>query len=107
MSDEVQLVVIEISQLRQIIKDCVIEVLVQKRQGQEIKADVFDTYLHDMDLTTRLYNVLRFLDCKNIRDILRLNKKTLMSTRGFGERSWNELTERLSQYGIDISVITD
>jgi hypothetical protein len=49
--------------------------------------------------STRLYHVLRFMDCNNLGELLTYSKKDLMRQRGFGKKAYEEIKKYINNNG--------
>jgi succinate dehydrogenase flavin-adding protein (antitoxin of CptAB toxin-antitoxin module) len=49
--------------------------------------------------STRLYHVLRFMDCGRLQDLLAYTEREIMKKRGFGKRALEELREYFQKSG--------
>jgi hypothetical protein len=60
-------------------------------------ADFLSAPIFIHPFSTRLYHVLRFMDCNNLNELLSYTKKELLGKRGFGKKAWEEI-ERYLKY---------
>jgi DNA-directed RNA polymerase subunit alpha len=65
----------------------------------QIPAEVYDTPIDVLDLTTRTYNALKRADITRIGQILDKDEKALANIRNFGQKSVEELRDRLRERG--------
>ena len=73
-------------------------------QGQtavvgDIPADVYDTPIEDLDLTTRTSNCLRRADITKVGQLLQMDEKDLLAVRNLGSKSIDEIREKLVEHG--------
>lgn len=81
-------------------------------QGEQMALDVEeeeidlshipDMNVEDLDFTQRTFNCLRRAGITSLRQLAAVNEGDLISIRGFGKKSLNEVRERLSQHGIEL-----
>lgn len=60
-----------------------------------IPPQVYDTPIEDLDLSVRAYNCLKRSNITKVGQILSMNEEDLLAVRNFGEKSLQELRERL------------
>jgi DNA-directed RNA polymerase subunit alpha len=60
-----------------------------------IPPKVFDTPIEDLDLSVRSYNCLKRSGITKVGQVLMMNEDDLLAVRNFGEKSLQELRERL------------
>ena len=63
-----------------------------------IPADVYDTPIEDLDLTTRTSNCLRRADITKIGQLLQMDQKDLLAVRNLGQKSIDEIREKLVEH---------
>ena len=64
-----------------------------------IPADVYDTPIEDLDLSTRTYNCLKRADITKVGQVLQMEEKELLSVRNLGQKSMEEIRDRLIERG--------
>lgn len=64
-----------------------------------IPADVYDTPIEDLDLSTRTYNCLKRADITKVGQVLQMDEKALLSVRNLGQKSMEEIRDRLIERG--------
>ena len=67
--------------------------------GLAIPADVYDTAIEDLDLSTRTYNCLKRADITKVGQVLQMDEKALLSVRNLGQKSMEEIRDRLIERG--------
>ncbi|MEI8165085.1 MAG: DNA-directed RNA polymerase subunit alpha [Chloroflexales bacterium] len=67
--------------------------------GLSIPAEVYDTPIEDLDLSTRTYNCLKRADITRVGQVLQLDEKALLSVRNLGQKSMEEIRDRLIERG--------
>ncbi len=67
--------------------------------GPTIPEEVQNTRLTDLGLSPRVTNALRSRGIETVGHVLSIDADTLMSIRNFGPRSFNELRDKLIEYG--------
>lgn len=67
--------------------------------GLTIPADVYDTPIEDLDLSTRTYNCLKRADITKIGQVLQMDEKALLSVRNLGQKSMEEIRDKLVDRG--------
>ncbi len=67
--------------------------------GLAIPADVYDTPIEDLDLSTRTYNCLKRADITKVGQVLQMDEKALLSVRNLGQKSMEEIRDRLIERG--------
>jgi len=67
--------------------------------GLAIPADVYDTPIEELDLTTRTYNCLKRADITKVGQVLQMDEKALLSVRNLGQKSMEEIRDRLIERG--------
>jgi DNA-directed RNA polymerase subunit alpha len=60
-----------------------------------IPPKIYDTPIEDLDLSVRAYNCLKRSNITRVGQILSMNEEDLLAVRNFGEKSLQELCERL------------
>jgi DNA-directed RNA polymerase subunit alpha len=60
---------------------------------------IFDTLIEDLDLSVRSYNCLKRSGITKVGQVLMMNEDDLLAVRNFGEKSLQELRERLLERG--------
>lgn len=64
-----------------------------------IPADVYDTPIEDLDLSTRTYNCLKRADITKVGQVLQMEEKELLSVRNLGQKSMEEIRDKLLERG--------
>lgn len=67
--------------------------------GPVIPADIYDTPIEDLDLSTRTYNCLKRADITKVGQVLQMDEKALLSVRNLGQKSMEEIRDRLIERG--------
>lgn len=67
--------------------------------GLTIPADVYDTAIEELDLSTRTYNCLKRADITKVGQVLQMDEKALLSVRNLGQKSMEEIRDRLVERG--------
>ncbi len=67
--------------------------------GLTIPADVYDTPIEDLDLSTRTYNCLKRADITKVGQVLQMDEKALLSVRNLGQKSMEEIRDKLNERG--------
>ena len=67
--------------------------------GLVIPPDVYDTPIEDLDLSTRTYNCLKRADITKVGQVLQMDEKALLSVRNLGQKSMEEIRDRLIERG--------
>ena len=62
-----------------------------------IPAKIYDTPIEELDLSVRAYNCLKRSNITKVGQVLSMNEEDLLGVRNFGEKSLQELRERLLQ----------
>ena len=62
-----------------------------------IPQKVYDTPIEELDLSVRAYNCLKRSNITRVGQVLTMSRDDLLAVRNFGEKSLNELAERLQQ----------
>jgi DNA-directed RNA polymerase subunit alpha len=72
--------------------------VVEGHQGPvyPIPQRIFDTPIEELDLTVRSYNCLKRSGITRVGQVLMMNEDDLLAVRNFGEKSLQELRERLA-----------
>lgn len=68
-------------------------------QGMVIPADIYDTPIEDLDLSTRTYNCLKRADITKVGQVLEMDEKALLSVRNLGQKSMEEIRDKLVERG--------
>lgn len=75
-------------------------IIVVKKDGEsENRSDIS---IEDMDFSVRTFNCLKRAGCSTLGDIMNQSYENLMNIRNLGKRSFNELIEKLREYGHEI-----
>lgn len=69
------------------------------QSGLSIPADVYDTPIEDLDLSTRTYNCLKRADITKVGQVLQMDEKALLSVRNLGQKSMEEIRDKLVERG--------
>ncbi|MGQ9874858.1 MAG: DNA-directed RNA polymerase subunit alpha [Chloroflexus sp.] len=67
--------------------------------GLEIPAHVYDTSIETLDLSTRTYNCLKRAEITKIGQVLQMDEKALLSVRNLGQKSMEEIRDKLIERG--------
>ncbi len=64
-----------------------------------IPPDIYDTPIEDLDLSTRTYNCLKRADITKVGQVLQMDEKALLSVRNLGQKSMEEIRDKLVERG--------
>jgi DNA-directed RNA polymerase subunit alpha len=64
-----------------------------------IPADIYDTPIEELDLSTRTYNCLKRADITKVGQVLEMDEKALLSVRNLGQKSMEEIRDKLIERG--------
>lgn len=64
-----------------------------------IPSDIYDTPIEDLDLSTRTYNCLKRADITKVGQVLQMDEKALLSVRNLGQKSMEEIRDKLIERG--------
>jgi DNA-directed RNA polymerase subunit alpha len=67
--------------------------------GLAIPADIYDTPIEELDLSTRTYNCLKRADITKVGQVLEMDEKALLSVRNLGQKSMEEIRDKLIDRG--------
>jgi len=67
--------------------------------GLTIPSDIYETPIEDLDLSTRTYNCLKRADITKVGQVLQMEEKELLSVRNLGQKSMEEIRDRLIERG--------
>lgn len=67
--------------------------------GLTIPPDVYDTPIEELDLSTRTYNCLKRADITKVGQVLQMDEKALLSVRNLGQKSMEEIRDKLVDRG--------
>lgn len=70
-----------------------------ERPGLTIPADIYDTPIEELDLSTRTYNCLKRADITKVGQVLEMDEKALLSVRNLGQKSMEEIRDKLIERG--------
>jgi DNA-directed RNA polymerase subunit alpha len=62
-----------------------------------IQQKIYDMPIEELDLSVRAYNCLKRSNITKVGQVLTMNRDDLLAVRNFGEKSLNELADRLIQ----------
>ena len=62
-------------------------------------ADIYDTPIEELDLSTRTYNCLKRADITKVGQVLEMDEKALLSVRNLGQKSMEEIRDKLIERG--------
>lgn len=68
-------------------------------KGLSIPADIYDTPIEELDLSTRTYNCLKRADITKVGQVLEMDEKALLSVRNLGQKSMEEIRDKLIERG--------
>jgi DNA-directed RNA polymerase subunit alpha len=60
-----------------------------------IPQHIYDTQIEDLDLSVRAYNCLKRSNITKVGQVLTMSQDDLLAVRNFGEKSLNELRDKL------------
>jgi DNA-directed RNA polymerase subunit alpha len=63
----------------------------------QIPQKIYDTPIEELDLSVRAYNCLKRSNITRVGQVLTMSRDDLLAVRNFGEKSLNELADRLTQ----------
>jgi DNA-directed RNA polymerase subunit alpha len=63
----------------------------------QIPQKIYDTPIEELDLSVRAYNCLKRSNITRVGQVLTMSRDDLLAVRNFGEKSLNELADRLMQ----------
>src|SRR5207248_7150496 len=66
----------------------------------QIPAKLYDIPIEDLDLTVRAYNCLKRAGITKVGQVLEMSEDDLLGVRNFGQKSLDELRERLAAHGL-------
>jgi len=69
------------------------------QSGLVIPPDIYDTPIEDLDLSTRTYNCLKRADITKVGQVLEMDEKALLSVRNLGQKSMEEIRDKLIERG--------
>jgi DNA-directed RNA polymerase subunit alpha len=64
-----------------------------------IPPDIYDTPIEELDLSTRTYNCLKRADITKVGQVLQMDQKALLSVRNLGQKSMEEIRDKLVERG--------
>ncbi len=67
--------------------------------GLAVPPDIYDTPIEDLDLSTRTYNCLKRADITKVGQVLQMDEKALLSVRNLGQKSMEEIRDKLFERG--------
>ncbi|RRR66690.1 MAG: DNA-directed RNA polymerase subunit alpha [Candidatus Viridilinea halotolerans] len=67
--------------------------------GPTIPPDVYDKAIEELELSTRTYNCLKRADITRVGQVLQMDEKALLSVRNLGQKSMEEIRDRLVERG--------
>jgi DNA-directed RNA polymerase subunit alpha len=67
--------------------------------GLTVPADIYDTAIEELDLSTRTYNCLKRADITKVGQVLQMDEKALLSVRNLGTKSMDEIRDKLVERG--------
>ncbi len=67
--------------------------------GLAIPADIYDTPIEELDLSTRTYSCLKRADITKVGQVLEMDEKALLSVRNLGQKSMEEIRDKLIERG--------
>lgn len=68
-------------------------------RGLTIPADIYDTPIEELDLSTRTYNCLKRADITKVGQVMEMDEKALLSVRNLGQKSMEEIRDKLVERG--------
>jgi DNA-directed RNA polymerase subunit alpha len=68
-------------------------------RGLAIPADIYDTPIEELDLSTRTYNCLKRADITKVGQVMEMDEKALLSVRNLGQKSMEEIRDKLIERG--------
>jgi DNA-directed RNA polymerase subunit alpha len=74
----------------------------QEEEEPRVANEVYETPIENLDLTVRVFNSLKRTGITNVGEVLDMLEKgeeAMLSIRNFGEKSLEELKERLMEKG--------
>ncbi len=67
--------------------------------GMVVPSDIYDIAIEDLDLSTRTYNCLKRADITKVGQVLQMDEKALLSVRNLGQKSMEEIRDKLVERG--------
>jgi len=67
--------------------------------GQALPSDRYNTTIEDLNLSVRAYNCLKRSGLMTVGQVLEKSEDELLALRNFGRKSYDELKEKLMEYG--------
>jgi DNA-directed RNA polymerase subunit alpha len=77
------------------------------QSGLLVPPDIYDTPIEDLDLSTRTYNCLKRADITKVGQVLQMDEKALLSVRNLGQKSMEEIRDKLVDHGYIPKTDTD
>ncbi|MBI4570375.1 MAG: hypothetical protein HY723_00360 [Chloroflexi bacterium] len=68
-------------------------------RGLALPADKYNTPIEDLNLSVRAYNCLKRSGLMTVGQVLEKSEEELLTLRNFGQKSYDELKEKLIQFG--------
>jgi DNA-directed RNA polymerase subunit alpha len=72
--------------------------LLGDKRGLEVESGVLEMGLEDLELSARSLNCLKGSNIKTVRDLISSSKEGLVKCKNFGQKSLNEVREKLAEY---------
>ncbi len=71
----------------------------QSSTGVTVPIETYDTPIEELDLSTRTYNCLKRADITRVGQVLQMDEKALLSVRNLGQKSMEEIRDKLVERG--------
>lgn len=82
-----------------------LELVFQERGGKD--ASIYKTPIEQLDLSVRSYNCLRKNSIETVEQLVKCYEKDLLKIRNFGQKSMEEIKEKLGRLGLSLGQVED
>ncbi len=82
-----------------------LELVFQVRGSED--ASIYKTPIEQLDLSVRSYNCLRKNGIEAVEQLVRCSEKDLLKIRNFGQKSMEEIKEKLSRLGLSLGQVEE
>ncbi len=69
--------------------------------------DLMSKQIDELDLSVRSFNCLKSANIHTIGDLLKFDKDSLMKIKNFGKKSLNEISEKLTAFGLTLDALAE
>ena len=76
----------------------------RKQELKEFLAKKLDTRIVDFNISIRVLNVLKSLNCYTLRDVIKLTTKEIFETRNCGKKTLADIIEFLRDEGLELGM---